>query len=315
MTFKKAKHSFVYFQNNQKFFDLSTAFNGAIFGYNNAYFNHRIKNYLSRYPYPYLSDMSPTSSENKESHPIYQFLPLEFKESHPFVYSIEKAEIFLTLLSNDSSISLKDINNTFNSSSLPILNGEISNTYKFIQKAMNIEAKAISDCPLKKKVLFLNHGPLQLAPEQLMKIPYLVFDLNHLISYQMGFFLVSQTKLDLSTTLMPITKKLIKDISRYFHSQPIQAHRKKIQQLIHREMKTVAENEMELCCYQDVFFILKKKNSLSLPKTRVYYKNISFIIYDNFVLLGIPLNEPLHHLPSKLKEVFEYLENPTPSFP
>ena len=304
MHFKKTKHSFIYFQNNRKFFDLSSAFNGAIFGYNNVYFNHRIKNYLNRYPY-YLSHPTSKFENNEERHPIYQFLPHHFGKSHPFVYSIEKNQLFLTLF-NEHSFQYNSLKTRF----YPILNGEFSDTYNFIQRATNKNQKTATH-PLTNKILFLNHGPIQLASEKWEQIPYLMFDLNHLMSYPLGFILLSKVKLDIDSNFNPVANQLIKDISRYFFSKPVQIHQKQLNHLVDEEISKLLQRQKDIVevVYQyNLFLLLRvKKTHQPLPNDRIYYKNISFIIYDNLVLVGIPINEPIHHLPSKLKEVFEYL--------
>lgn len=342
MKIKKKKQSFVYFQNNTKLFDLSAAYTGAIFGYNQPYFNHRIKNYLSLYPYSRIG--IPVTTEFSKESPIYRFLSPEFKASHPFVYFLSKEELFLGLVetarANTINISTeKDTQTLFDSLHYGNIKEEagifFSDTYRFISPFLSAgdflpehswhsnRKKSLINF-FDTNTLFLNHGPVQLVSNSissnltvlrnLREIPYLVFNLNNIVSYPLGFVLLSTKKLNIDTTFSPITEKLIKDMAKYFHSRNVQNHQSKIMKLLEREINTLSKRyEIEVLHQQGLFFILKINRSTKNRKHenlffhRVRYKNITFLTCDNLVLIGTPITEPLNHLPSKLKEVFEYL--------
>ena len=317
MLLKKSRQSFIYFRDKAKLFDLSAAFAGSIFGYNLPYFNHRIKNYLGRYPYSQVTEGTP-----KERHPIHTFLSAAFEKSHPFVYFLERSQLPLVLFPKSDPIAIKDLKslNPFGEVAKKktnlLRNGVLCDTHYFIEKAANPKERSDGSEPLKKEICFLNHGPLQLKPrEELIKMPYLLFDLSQLVSYPLKDVLLSQKKLDVVSSPCPITEALIKDIGRYFNSQPVQTQAAKLKALLEQEVSSLSKKHGLEVLHQEGLFVLLKMNRAKAPlkNHRVCYKNTTFLVYNNFLdspplaLIGIPLTEPLHHLPAKLKEMFEYL--------
>ncbi|HMB00626.1 MAG TPA: hypothetical protein VKS21_06530 [Spirochaetota bacterium] len=303
MNIKRSYNCFFLTAGGRKFTDLSAAFWNSL-GYNDPFLNKTVKNVLKYTDHPHrLLQSTPDTAPRRHS----RFINLYKLQSFPYTYMLSPAG--LTRFFDNFSAEPKGTEG-FHFFPFPGQKNSAKNKLYIYDDHFLLFQKKPD--PVRPSLLVAGFPPAAGTgwADCINKFDFILITPPAGILSE--YLLCSRQKYDLPCAWQPGWLKLLQRISCYQN----RIRFKKKQQAVAAVMKEISLSikkyrHTAAAASQGNYYKISLAGSPSVADTglrRVFYREITFVMKQNYLYLALPYNTPLNHIPGKIKTLLKWLQ-------